>query len=353
MPCHAVRSARVRERSVRGGSHARGEDGRSSPERPATAGARCVGASCGMASSTTAAARRPPPLAPGARVALVAPAGPLRGETELARAVENARSLGWEPVIGTHALARTGYFAGSDAERAADLNRALGDDAVDGVWCLRGGYGAMRLLDVVDYAALRQRPKAVVGYSDVTALHCALAVECGLVSYHGPTARAELTPFSRASLARAVARDGDPCGAAPGVRVLRDGRARGRLAGGNLALLAALVGTPWAPRLDGAILVLEDVNESVYRVDRMLRQLLLAGVLRGCVALVFGECTDCPEESDDGARRLDDVLAEIADVLRVPCLAGVPVGHIADQWTLPLGAVAEVDAPGGWLRVAW
>jgi muramoyltetrapeptide carboxypeptidase len=302
-------------------------------------------------SSSTRTRRLPPPLAPGARVALVAPAGPLRGEEDVQRAVDNARSLGWEPVVGAHALARRGYFAGGDAERADDLNRALADDAIDGVWSLRGGYGAMRILPALDYDALCRRPKPLLGYSDITAVHCAVAARCGLVSYHAPTARAGLTPFSRRSLEEAVRRRGDPCGTAPDARVLRGGRAAGVLAGGNLALLAALAGTPYAPQLDGAILVLEDVNEAVYRVDRMLQQLLLAGLLDGCQAIVFGHCTSCPEESDDGARRLDDVVAEIADALHVPCLAGVPVGHIDDQWTLPLGAAAELDAEGKTLSV--
>ena len=297
--------------------------------------------------------RRPPPLAPGARVALVSPAGPLRGEEDVARAVDNARCFGWEPVVGEHALARTGYFAGPDDARLADVNRALADDTIDAIWCIRGGYGAMRLLDGIDYAALERRPKAIVGYSDITALHAAVGARCGLVTFHGPTARAELTPFSRDSLARALgAGGGDPCGAAgDGARTLRPGRARGRLAGGNLALVAALAGTPYAPSLDGAILVLEDVNEAVYRVDRMLRQLLLAGSLRGCRAIVFGHCTDCPEESDDGARRLDAVLEEVASLLGVPCLAGIPLGHISDQWTIPLGADAELDAEARTLAV--
>ena len=286
----------------------------------------------------------PPPLAPGARVALVSPAGPLRGEEDVARAVDNARSFGWEPTVAPHALARRGYLAGSDAERARDLNDALGDRSVDAVWCLRGGYGAMRILDAVDYDALRARPRALLGYSDITALHLAVGERCGLVSYHAPTARAELTPFTRSSLERAVVRSTDPCGSAPDARTLRPGRAEGVLAGGNLALLAALAGTPYAPRFAGAVVVLEDIGEATYRVDRMLRQLLLAGLLDDCRAIVFGHCTNCPEASDDGARTLDEIVAETADALGVPCLAGVPVGHIDDQWTVPLGRLAEVDA---------
>lgn len=296
--------------------------------------------------------RRPPPLTAGARVALVAPAGPLRGEEDLARAVRNVRALGWEPVVGDHALSRRGYFAGDDADRLADFNGALADPAVDAIWCLRGGYGSMRLLDGVDYATLRRAPKAIIGYSDITALHAAIGVRCELITWHGPTARAVLTPFSRDSLARALTAAGDPCGEAPDARTVRPGIARGPLAGGNLALLAALVGTPYAPRLDGAILVLEDVNEAVYRIDRMLRQLMLASLLARCSGIVFGRFTNCTEESDDGARTLDEVIEETAETLGVPCLAGVPVGHVDDQWTLPLGATTTLDAGARTLHTA-
>ena len=288
----------------------------------------------------------PPLLAPGARVALLAPAGPLRGEDDLARALDNVRSFGWEPLAGKHVLARTGYFAGTDAERFDDLQRALDDDDIDAIWFARGGYGAMRLLEHIDFDALRRRPRVIIGYSDITALHAAIGVRAELVTYHGPTARARLSAFSRDSLTRAVVAGADPCGAAPGARVLRPGRARGTLRGGNLALLAALAGTPYAPSLDGALLVLEDVNEAVYRIDRMLQQLRMSGMLRGVRAIVAGHFTDCPPESDDGARSLDDVLMETADRLGIPCVARVPVGHIEDQWTIPLGRTAELVADG-------
>jgi muramoyltetrapeptide carboxypeptidase len=253
------------------------------------------------------------------------------------------RDLGWEPAVSTHALARTGYFAGDDEARAADLNQALRDARIDGVWFLRGGYGAIRVLDRIDWSALRGHAKPILGYSDVTALHGAIARQAGIVSYHAPTARTALSPFSRASLERAVIRGEDSCGVAERARVLRPGRASGRFEGGNLAVFAALVGTPYLPPLDGAMLVLEDVNEPVYRIDRMFAQLRLAGALRGVRAIIFGECTNCPEEADDGARTLDEVLLELADWLRVPCLAGVPLGHVAEQWTVPLGARGEMD----------
>jgi muramoyltetrapeptide carboxypeptidase len=295
--------------------------------------------------------RLPPPLGAGARVALIAPAGPLRGAEELDTAMAQARSLGWEPVPGAHALGRTGYLAGDDALRLRDLNTALADDAIDGIWCLRGGYGAMRLLRGVDYAAATRYPKALIGYSDITALHAAIGRECGVVTFHGPTARSALTPMSRDSLVRAVVQQGDPCGVADAARVLRGGRARGRLVGGNLALLASLVGTPWAPDYTGALLVIEDVGEANYRIDRMLRQLELSGALGRVAAIVFGHFTEGTDPSDESARRLDEVLGEAADFAGVPAIAGAPVGHIADQWTIPLGAMAELDADARTLHV--
>lgn len=289
----------------------------------------------------------------GARVALVAPAGPLRGDDDLRRAEENARSLGCVPMPGAHVLAKAGYLAGTDSERLTDLNDALADDAIDAVWCVRGGYGAMRILDGVDYAAMRRRPKPIIGYSDITALHAAIGSRCETVTFHGPTARAALTPFSRSSLERALA-GGDSCGQAPNAETLRAGRARGRLVGGNLALLASLAGTPYEPDYDGAILVVEDVNESVYRIDRMLTQLRLAGRLGHCAGIAFGQFTDIPVDAPEeslGARTLRDVLSETAATVAVPCIAGVPVGHVADQWTLPLGATVVLDADERSLRI--
>lgn len=287
----------------------------------------------------------PPRLAPGARVALIAPAGPLASAAELALAQENARSLGWDLVVGDHALARSAYFAGTDSDRAHDLHWAITDPAIDGIWCLRGGYGATRLLETIDAHALRAHPKALLGYSDITALH-AVWQKAGLVSYHGPTARAELSPFSRASLTQAVQHQTDSAGAAPDAVCVFPGRATARLAGGNLALLAALVGTPWAVSFHGAIAVLEDVHEPMYRVDRMLVQLLQSGAFDGCAGILFGHCTNCPESGDDGMRTLHDLVRELAETLRIPALMGVPVGHIPDQWTLPLGALATLDADG-------
>lgn len=294
--------------------------------------------------------RVPPPLTPGARIAMISPSGPLQGPHELERAVATAESLGWEAQVGQHALRRTGYFAGDDAQRGDDLLDALQDDRIDGIWCLRGGYGAARLLPRLPAELLQRHPKALIGYSDITALHAAWQ-HAGLVSYHGPTARAPLSAFSRDSLVRALQDGVDSCGEAPDARVVHGGRATGRLVGGNLALVSSLCGTPWAIDCRDAIVVLEDIGEATYRLDRMLTQLRLAGAFDGCVGVAFGQCTDCPDTTEDGTRTIDAIVTELADALQVPTLQGIPVGHIADQWTVPFGAIATLDADARTLSV--
>jgi muramoyltetrapeptide carboxypeptidase len=287
--------------------------------------------------------RSAPQLEPGAYVALVAPAGPLQKPEELSRAQENARTFGWEPVVGAHATEQTGYLAGHDRDRLNDINRALRDPKMDAIWCLRGGYGMMRILDGIDYEALSRKPKAIIGYSDITAFHAAVQRKCRLVTYHGPTAREALTEFSRESLRRAVIEQTDSCGVAPNAREINAGAAEGRLVGGNLAVLASLCGTPFAADLTDGILILEDINEPVYRIDRLLQQLRLSGALNGCKAIAFGVCTNSPDDADGEGRQFDQVLSELAHGLGIPCLAGIPVGHIAEQWTIPLGAMARLD----------
>ncbi|MBL0939121.1 MAG: LD-carboxypeptidase [Gemmatimonadaceae bacterium] len=306
-----------------------------------------------MSHASVSALREPAPLPPGSRVALVSPSGPLNGPHELERAVAAVESFGWVAVPGTHALARDGYLAGSDEARAADLIHALEDDDIHGIWCLRGGYGAARLMPVLDEVltsvSANQPPKTLIGYSDITALH-ALWQRHGLISFHGQTARATITPFTRETLTTIVAAGRETTWQAENASVLHAGRATGRLAGGNLALVASLLGTPWSCNFDGALVVLEDVGEAVYRIDRMLTQLVLAGAFDRCAGLVLGHFTERPDDSG-GARTLELVVQEVADRLKVPALLGVPIGHIEDQWTLPFGALATLDADARTLAI--
>jgi muramoyltetrapeptide carboxypeptidase len=292
------------------------------------------------------------PLTTGTRVALVAPSGPLK-PGDLDRAIANCKTLGWEPVVGTYVDEKQNYFAGPDELRASDFNAALRDDSVSAIWCLRGGYGAMRILEQLDYKALKRTPKAIIGFSDITALHSAVSLKADLCSIHGPTARGVLTPFSEKSLRAATSRKEQPAGVAPNAVTLVKGKARGRLMGGNLSLLSALHGTPWQPIYDGAILVVEDVNEAPYRIERMLLQLRLSGDLQKCAGLAFGQFTNPAEDASIGGttRTTPDVVAEAARIAGVPAISGIPLGHIEEQWSLPLGAEAELDADAKRLTV--
>lgn len=307
---------------------------------------------------------RPPRLAPGSRIALVAPSGPLLERDELRRAAELCRALGHEPVPGTHAAARHGYLGGTDAERLADLDAALCDRSIAAVWCLRGGYGLTRILDRIDYSALERQPKAVIGFSDVTALLLAALRRAGVASFHGPTARQPMTAFSGRQFTRILSR-AEPAGLlerleppadmlvprSPRVVTIREGRAEGPLIGGNLSLIQCLIGTPWLPDFDGALLFLEDVGEDLYRVDRALSHLRLAGVLDRLAGVVVGQFTEMKKATGDGALGFDEVLEHYLAPLGIPAAYGFPIGHVDEQWTLPIGVQARLDAAKGELEI--
>lgn len=303
---------------------------------------------------------RPPKLIQGNRIALVAPAGPLLEKDDLSRAEALCRALGYHPVLGRSADARHGYLAGTDQQRLTDLNTALTDPSIDAIWCIRGGYGSIRILEGVDYRAIAERPKALIGFSDITALLNAVTRLTGVVTFHGPVARSSMPAFSRWHFERVLTRNeaAGRLGRIPGppdvllpqenrIVTLRGGVAEGRLAGGNLTLLQCLIGTPYLPDLAGAILFLEDVGEDLYRVDRMLAHLRLIGALRLLAGALIGRFTGLERAGRDGALGFDEVLATYFEPLGIPVAYGFPVGHIDAQWTLPLGVLARLDADSG------
>jgi muramoyltetrapeptide carboxypeptidase len=298
---------------------------------------------------------RTPRLQPGARVSLVAAAGPL-GEGALERAMARVASLGWVPLPGRNAARRSGYLAGTDDERAEDLQAALNSDVNDAIWLLRGGYGTMRILPRLDFAPLAERPRALIGFSDNTALHLAAQLQ-GVVSFHAPhPATTSLPRFSLDHLVRQLT-DTEPLGLlqlpvdTPPPFTVAGGVATGRLVGGNLSLLAATVGTPYEVQADGAILFLEEVGEPVYRVDRMLSQLLLAGKLDGVAGVALGAFSECPDAGRPGLPTTIEVVADRLEQLGVPVAFGFPFGHIDESWTLPLGVRARLDASQGTLQL--
>jgi muramoyltetrapeptide carboxypeptidase len=306
----------------------------------------------------------PPKLHAGARVALLAPSGPLLEPDHLTRGVELCGALGFESVLMPNAGKSYGYLAGTDDERVADLNAALTDPAIDAIWCLRGGNGMNRIIDRVDFSGFAAKPKAVIGYSDITVLLLALTTETGVVTFHAPMARFVMPAFSRHHFELALTRDTAP-GKLGRVRANPDvlvpergrivsvvpGRATGRLVGGNLTLLQALIGTRFFPDLRGAILFLEDIGEDLYRIDRMLGHLRLAGALDAVAGVAIGHFSRMRHATFEGALGLDDVLRTYFAVRHIPVAHGFPIGHVPEQWTLPIGVMAELDATRGELTL--
>lgn len=281
----------------------------------------------------------PARLRPGDTVALVAPSGPVDPD-RLARGAEVLTGLGLRVVTGSAVLARTGYLAGPDRDRARDLQRAWCDPEVSAVLCVRGGYGATRLLGLLDWDAMRAAgPKILLGSSDITALHLSFSVELGVPTLHGPMVAcaalaAEDGPEPRTWESLRAALSGEPV-RVQGDRVLAEGHAEGELAGGNLSLLASLCGTRWQPSFAGKVAFLEDIGEEPYRIDRMLTQLLHAGAFDGVRGIALGSWVDCGDPYP--------VLADRLKSLGVPILAGLPVGHGSPQMSVWLGSLGVID----------
>jgi muramoyltetrapeptide carboxypeptidase len=306
---------------------------------------------------------RAPRLQPGDTVALVNPASAIYERQPYEVAAESLQALGFKVREAPNLRARRGQFAGTDEQRAADVNAMFADPGVQGILAMTGGSGATRILPLLDYELIRRHPKFFGGFSDLTALINAIHARTGLVTFHAPMADSEWNEFSVAQF-RAVAMEGQaatlrnpaPRGEvlvprAGRIQTLTGGVASGPLVGGNLAVLTAMAGSPYWPEFDGAILLLEDVNEYIYRVDRMLSTLRLTGALSQVAGVVLGQFTNCNPGEGHGTLTLDEVFDEYLLPLNVPVYRGAMVGHIKRKFTLPVGAVAEVDADAGTLQM--
>jgi muramoyltetrapeptide carboxypeptidase len=282
--------------------------------------------------------QRPLALRPGDRVRVVAPAGPFERE-RFERGVALLATR-YRPVYGDEVFARARYHAGADAERLAGMDAALRDQDARAVLCARGGYGASCLLPHLDLD--RHPPQLLVGFSDVTALHLLWQAH-GRVSVHGPVV-AGLAEQPDEVVQRLFALLESPAPPPPleGTAALVGGTAEGPLVGGNLSLLTSLLGTPYLPAFDGAILLLEDVGERPYRIDRMWTHLALARVLDRLSGIVLGQFTRCAERDPD--HTVEEVLADLATATGLPCVAGLPVGHGPRNEPLPLGVRVRLDA---------
>ena len=292
----------------------------------------------------------PRPLFPGARVALVGPSSAVP-EEKLMPALELVRSLGLEPVAypSCYFSNRDGYFAAGDAQRAADINAAFADPDIQGVWCIRGGYGAHRLVPLLDMECIRRNPKWFGGYSDVTALHTAFNQLCGLETFHCTMPSTEPKPdeytlnYLKKALFGGLAGElmnprGQP------IRTLVPGSAQGQLCGGNLSLIAASIGTPWELDCKDKLLFLEDVGEKTYRLDAMLTQLRNAGKFRDCAGILLGAWTDCPPENPERTLTLEEIFSQLIVPAGKPAVMDLSCGHCRTTMALPLGRMCRLDA---------
>ena len=303
---------------------------------------------------------KPERIRPGDKVGLVNPGTAAFESEPIEIMIAALESLGLDVVLGKNYYDRHGYFAGTDTDRANDINTLFRDSDIRMIYA-RGGWGSARVLPLLDYDAIRSNPKVLLGYSDATALLTGVHAKTGLITFHGPN---PMNTFSAGYFRRIVMHGERVTMINPTditedtlvqtenrIRTINKGKASGRILGGNLTVLTAIMGSPYLPDWDNSILFLEDVNEAVYRVDRMLTELSLAGVLDKIKGFVFGRCTDCRPDNSYGSLTLEQVLTEHIVPLGIPAFSGSMIGHIDQQFTIPLGIDVEIDADAGSIQM--
>jgi muramoyltetrapeptide carboxypeptidase len=312
----------------------------------------------------------PLPFSKGETIGIAAPASPPEKPDIIDEAIARLTAQGFKVRPSKHLRKREGYLAGTDEERAGDINALFADPEVKGIFALRGGYGSCRILPLLDYAAIRANPKPFIGYSDITAMHLAILVKSGLVTFHGSNASSaftkpnlvvcrEMLMGSRRPPGDGVPRSGSRrtpgggsemlfsrnCAHGAKLQTIVPGKAKGQLLGGNMTCLLRLIGTPYEPDFRGAILFLEDTCEKAYRIDGMFCHLRLAGILSKIGGLILGQFDYQADAREP--RRIKACLQREAERIGVPCVSGAPIGHFAGQIIVPQGVQAELDAGAG------
>lgn len=305
---------------------------------------------------------KPKRLSPGDTVGLVLPATAAFEADEIYYARDQMQAIGFKVVIGPHAFDKWGYFAGRDRDRAADINQMFADDRIDGIVAYTGGWGSPRVLPYLDFDTIARKPKVFMGYSDITALLNPIHQRTGLITFHGPVGGSTFDPYTLDNFKRVVMTS-EPAGALEPppkkptelvdrtnrIIQLAPGKASGPLVGGNLTMVHSLMGTPYEVDTTGAILFLEDVDEELYRIDRMLTTLALGGKFSRIAGFVWGRCSRCAVKGPSFS--LEEILRDRFGSLPVPAISGLSFGHIDQKLVMPVGAQASLDADAGTLRI--
>jgi muramoyltetrapeptide carboxypeptidase len=305
---------------------------------------------------------KPPRLKVGDTVGLINPASPIDPK-DIEQVKQTLAGLGLKVKLGAHIFDRYGYLAGTDANRAADVNAMFADSSVRAILTLRGGWGCNRILPLLNYDRYRTSPKILMGYSDITALLLAIYARSGIVTFHGPVGTSTWNEFT-VDYVRRILFNGEAVtlqNPSPNsanltttltrIQTITPGNVRGKLVGGNLSVLTAMIGSNYLPSWQKTILFVEEIGEDPYRIDRMLTQLKLANILPQIAGFVFGQCTDCVPKDQDDSLTLAQVLRDHIHPLGIPAWYGSTIGHIKDKFTVPIGVDVEIDANRGTIKL--
>ena len=303
--------------------------------------------------------KRPKALKYGDTVGLVAPSSPVSSADKVDLSVQKLMELGFKVKVGKSCLSKYGYLSGQDDVRAEDLNSMFADKSIDGIICIKGGYGTPRILDQLDYSMIEKNPKLFAGYSDITALHIAFNQICKLVTFHGPMPASDMLSdfgeFSKNSFTKAITEKEvlgelrNPVGV--DVKTLIKGKATGHIVGGNLSLITATIGSKYEIDTKGKILFIEDIDEQPYRIDRMLTQLRLAGKLEDCTGIIIGDWNNCVPSGSNASLTLEEIIKDIIVPAGKPTIFNFKAGHCEPKITIPMGVEAALDADNGSLFI--
>lgn len=313
------------------------------------------------ASAQNSSVIKPRKLKPGSGVGLISPAGATFTTEDINIVQDAVKAFGLVPYLASHILDQYGYLAGKDQDRANDVNRFFADPNIDLILPIRGGWGCARILPYLDYDLIRKNPKIITGFSDLTTLLMAIYTQSGLVTFHGPNGLTSWRTKQVNSFKQALFTDEkiifqnqkDPddnnrlMQVKNRIQTITTGTARGKIIGGNLSVLSAIIGSPYVPDFSGSILFIEDVGESIYRIDRMITHLKIAGILDKISGFIFGQCTNCSPNGGYASLTLEQVLNDHIEPLGIPAWIGAQIGHIEPILTFPMGVEVEINANNG------